>query len=189
MKKLFFIMVLACCIMPRAHGHSPIFYPLFHAKWTPFQIMIWPAGLFDMQASVYGINLIVGGGQERVCGVSCGLLGISRDHDGVGVVLANYVRNNIGLMCGVVNIIRRNRGVAIGIWNRFSDEPGEDITEVENFLQIGLFNSATNGLQIGLLNHNPNALIPWMVLFNYSSREPRDQSPPPERDNAKGDAK
>lgn len=177
MKKLFFIMVLACCIMPRAHGHSPIFYPLFRAKWTPLQIMIWPTGLFDMQASVYGINLIVGGGQERVCGVSCGLLGISRDHYGVGVVLANYVRNNTGLMCGVVNTIQRNRGVAAGVCNRFSDEPGEDITEVENFLQIGLFNSATNGLQIGLLNHNPNAIIPWMVLFNYSPRERRTPTP------------
>ena len=38
-----------------------------------------------------------------------------------------------------------------------------------NILQIGAFNSANDGLQIGLLNYNPNALIPWMPLFNFSS--------------------
>ena len=182
MKKLFFIMALACCIMPRALGHSPIFYPLFRAKWTPLQIMIWPTGLFDMQASVYGINLIVSGVQKRVCGVSCGLLGIFHDHYGIGVVLANYAYNNTGLMCGVYNTIQRNRGVATGVYNRFSNEPGEDISEVENFLQIGLFNHARNGLQIGVLNYNPNAPIPWMVLFNYS---PRGESAPAADDRQK----
>jgi len=95
---------------------------------------------------------------------------IHGDHYGIGIALANGVDCNTGLMCGVINVIQRNRGVAIGVCNCFSNEPGEDISEVENFLQIGLFNSATNGLQIGLLNYNPNALIPWMVLFNYSPR-------------------
>lgn len=178
MKKPVFVLLFVLCLMPFAHGHSPIFYPLFHAKWTPFQIMIWPTGLFDMQASVYGIDLTFLGRQDKTCGISCGVVSIHGDHYGIGVALANCVEDtNIGLMCGVVNIIRRNRGVAIGVWNRFSDEPGEDITEVENFLQIGLFNSATNGLQIGLLNHNPNAIIPWMVLFNYSSRERSNPTP------------
>jgi hypothetical protein len=170
MKKLFLVLVLACCIMPRAHGHSPIFYPLFRAKWTPLQIMIWPTGLFDMQASVYGIDLTLLGYQDETYGLSCGVVSVHGGHYGIGIALGNGVECNTGLMCGVINIIQRNRGVALGVWNRFSNEPGEDISEVENFLQIGLFNYAPNGLQIGVLNHNPNALIPWMVLFNYSPR-------------------
>ena len=170
MKKLFLVLVLACCIMPLAHGHSPIFYPLFRAKWTPLQIMIWPTGLFDMQTSVYGIDLTLLGYQDETYGLSCGVVSVHGGHYGIGIALGNGVECNTGLMCGVINIIQRNRGVALGVWNRFSDEPGEDISEVENFLQIGLFNSATNGLQIGLLNYNPNAPIPWMVLFHYSPR-------------------
>ena len=170
MKKLFLVVSLVFCLVPFAHGHSPIFYPLFRAKWTPLQIMIWPTGLFDMQASVYGIDLTLLGYQDETYGLSCGVVSVHGGHHGIGIALANGVECNTGLMCGVINIIQRNRGVVIGAWNRFSNEPGEDISEVENFLQIGLFNSATNGLQIGVLNHNPNALIPWMVLFNYSPR-------------------
>ena len=34
---------------------------------------------------------------------------------------------------------------------------------------FGIYNQAEIGLQIGLLNHNPNAAIPWLPFFNYSS--------------------
>lgn len=175
MKKIFLVLLLVLCLVPFAHGHQPIFYPLFRTRWTPIQIMIWPTGLFDMQTEVYGIDLTLLGYQDKTCGLSCGVVSIHGGHYGIGIALANGVEDNIGLMCGVINIIQRNRGVAIGVWNRFSNEPGEDISKVENFLQIGLFNSATSGLQIGLLNYNPNALIPWMVFFNYS---PRGESAP-----------
>lgn len=166
MKKLFLVLSLVFCLVPFVHGHSPIFYPLFRAKWTPLQIMIWPTGLFDMQASVYGIDLTLLGYQDETYGLSCGVVSVHGGHYGIGIALGNGVECNTGLMCGVINIIQRNRGVVLGVWNRFSDEPGEDISEVENFLQIGLFNSATNGLQIGLLNYNHDAPIPLLPFFN-----------------------
>ena len=62
-------------------------------------------------------------------------------------------------------MFEKNNGLMLEIVNCCVPENGSS----ENYLQIGVFNSARNGLQIGLLNYNPKAFIPWMPLFNYSS--------------------
>ena len=192
-KKLFFIMALACCIMPRAQGSPPSLYA-FSAKWTPFQFqtlvfpLVAPVALFDCDTPVYGIDLTLVGFQKKTCGLSCGLLSSHGDHYGLGVALASGGENNYGLMCSAVNVFEGCGGVAVGILN-FNHEEERTLAKSDNLLQIGLFNHARNGLQIGVLNHNPNALIPWMVLFNCSSRERSNPPPPPERDNTLEDTK
>ena len=179
MKKLFLVLALVCCIMPLAQGH-PSTLAAFNAKWTPFQIQILvppiivPVALFSSMTPVYGIELALVGVQDETCGLSCGLLSIHGDHYGFGVALAAGGENNYGLMCSVVNVFEGCGGVAVGVLNFNHDE---DILKSDNLLQIGIFNYARNGLQIGVLNHNPNALIPWMVLFNYSSRERSNPTP------------
>ncbi|MBP5531660.1 MAG: hypothetical protein J6Y54_06505 [Lentisphaeria bacterium] len=177
MKKLFLVLMLACCIMPRALG-SPPTLSAFSAKWTPLQIIVLPFALFNEATPVYGLNLTTFGGfHSKVYGISCGLVQNSAIHVGVGVGIGNATFNNYGLMLGGLNASIRNPGVAVGIANVCTTDPAVWIPTSDNFLQIGLFNSATNGLQIGLLNHNPNAIIPWMVLFNYSPRERRTPTP------------
>ena len=195
MKKLFLVLALACCIMPRALG-SPSSLAAFSAKWTPFQFqtlvfpLVVPVALFDCETPVYGLDLTLVGFQKKTCGLSCGVLSTYGEHYGLGIGVGNGGCWNYGLMCGGVNAFIRNPGVMVGVVNvADTAEPAVWIHGSDNFLQIGIFNYARNGLQIGVLNYNPDALIPWMVLFNYSSREQRDQSPPQERDNAKGDAK
>ena len=180
MKKLFLVLVLACCIMPLAHGHSPIFYPLFRAKWTPLQIIVLPFALFDEATPVYGLNLTTFGGfQSEIYGISCGLLSKCSSHAGVGVGLGNGAFINVGLILGGLNGAIRNQGVMTGVVNICdTEQPAVWIPTSDNFLQIGIFNYAQNGLQIGVLNHNPNALIPWMVLFNYSPRPDEETEKP-----------
>ena len=192
MKKLFFIMALACCIIPRALG-SPPSLAAFSAKWTPFQFqtlvfpLVVPVALFDCETPVYGLDLTFVGAQKKTCGLSCGVLSIHGDHYGLGVALAAGGENNYGLMCSVVNAFDGCGGVAVGVlnFNCEDDTPAKP----DNFLQIGLFNYARNGLQIGVLNYNPDAPIPWMVLFNYSSRERQEPTIRQEHDDKEKDGK
>ena len=174
MKKLFLTLFIALGLMPWIHGSPPTLYA-FSAKWTPFQFqtfvfpLVVPVALFDCETPVYGLNLTTFvGSQKKTCGLSCGVLSVHGDHYGLGVALAAGGNNNYGLMCSVVNAFDGCGGVAVGVLNfNFEDDTP---AKPDNFLQIGLFNYARNGLQIGVLNHNPDALIPRMVLFNYSPR-------------------
>jgi len=187
MKKLFLVLALAFCAMPRTHG-SPPTLSAFSAKWTPFQVqvpvlpLVVPVSLFCTDTPVYGIDLTLVGSQKKTCGLSCGLLSNHGDHYGFGIAFVKGGGNNYGLMSSLVNVFNGSGGVAVGLLN-FNYEGDEPLAKPDSILQIGFFNYAQNGLQIGLLNHNPNALIPWMVLFNYS---PRGKSAPASDDRQKG---
>ena len=100
-----------------------------------------------------------------------------------------------GLAVGGFNSFSENNGVSIGIANdainRNSSLNNGKFTRrsAPNFLQIGVLNFASEGMQIGLfntavaaenakslfqfglLNHNPDGLLPWMPLFNFSISE------------------
>ena len=173
MKKWFLTLFIALGLMPWIQG-SPPSLSAFSAKWTPFQFqtlvfpLVDPVAMFDCETPVYGLDLTLVGSQKKTCGLSCGVLSVHGDHYGLGVALAAGGENNYGLMCSVVNAFEGCGGVAVGVlnFNCEDDTPAKP----DNFLQIGLFNYARNGLQIGVLNYNPDALIPWMVLFNYSPR-------------------
>ena len=180
MKKLFFISILASWFMPLSHG-SPAELALFSAKWTPFQFrglvppILVPLALFDEGTPVYGIDLTLEGFQQKVYGLSCGLLSGHLIHCGLGIALVHGGSHNCGLVCAAVTDFRCNDGVVIGIlnFNHEIERPPIYPAKPDNILQIGLFNHAQNGLQIGLINYNPNALIPGTILFNYSPRPER----------------
>ena len=59
----------------------------------------------------------------------------------------------------VLNAADNVRGMQLGVYNAVE----KDLQGV----QVGLFNSTTNGFQIGLLNYNENGFLPWFPLFNF----------------------
>ena len=193
MKKLFWTLFAAVGLMLPAQS-SPSSLSAFSAKWTPFQVQVpvlpfvVPVSLWGTDTPVYGIDLTLVGFQKKTCGLSCGLLSNHVDHYGFGIAFVKGGVNNYGLVCSLVNVFHGCGGVAVGILN-FNYEEEESLAKPDNFLQIGLFNSARNGLQIGLLNYDPNAPVPWMVLLNYSSGERRQPILQRERDNKEDGAK
>ena len=147
-------------------------------------------------ADIYGLNLnltTLFHCQNNVYGLSCGVFQAFEKKYGVTVALINGGGGIYGFAAGIANIFFTNNGVCVGIIN---DAINRDITitgdgkehrrKTANIFQIGLFNNAHEGCQLGLfnvikkadisgfafqfglLNHNPDAVIPWMPLFNFS---------------------
>lgn len=140
---------------------------LHDIKWTPLQISIWPLHLCSpcCKPVVYGLAVSPGwlGVASKVYGISCGsFFFLQGENYGVTTGLFTAGGINNALSCGIFNYWEKNNGISIGLANIVVRRYGW------NTLQIGVFNKANNGLQIGLLNYNPNALIPWMPLFNFS---------------------
>ena len=92
------------------------------------------------------------------------------------MVKCNIGAENYGIIPGGVNFYVNNAGISVGILNlkvdRKEEKSGSTVGVVnigkKNIFQSRIYNQAESGLQIGLLNHYPNALIPWMPLFNFS---------------------
>ena len=149
---------------------------------------------FGWCESVYGVNLgIVTIAMEKGYGVSVAVGSAIRENNGVAIGIFHMDYENNGLTAGIFNLGDRNNRVKLGIVNLFEENagifigvlnckvlpqraealPGTSVGIVniskKNTFQLGIYNQAEGGLQIGLLNHNPNALIPWMPFFNYSS--------------------
>ena len=109
-------------------------------------------------------------------GISAGIFTIGGNR-GIILGLCNLVIDNDGISLGVINLLENNAGVSIGLVNRMIAGGGKSSgTSVgvaniskKNTFQLGIYNQAEGGLQIGLLNYNPNAAIPWLPFFNYSS--------------------
>ena len=147
-------------------------------------------------ADIYGLNLnltTLFHCQNNVYGLSCGVFQTFEKKYGLTVALINGGGEIYGFAAGIANIFFTNNGGCVGIIN---DAINRDITitgdgkehrsKTANILQIGLFNNAHEGCQLGLfnvikkadtsgfafqfglLNHNPDAVIPWMPLFNFS---------------------
>ena len=152
---------------------------------------------FGVSKEVYGINsgiatVVI----EKSYGISLNIVSVALRHHGVsmGVVNMGYndgisagiftIGGNRGIILGGININEDNAGVSIGILN-YQDEQkktppcflvGVANISKKNTFQLGIYNQAESGLQIGLLNHNPNAAIPWLPFFNYSS-DTEDKKP------------
>ena len=170
MKKLFLIMVLTCCcVVSYADKFAPIqgCNLLGKTEWTPLQLSFWPISLVSEDTPVYGLDMSVNifKYQKNACGFSVGLLTECDNFAGISCnVLLSGIKKNYGLnIGGLLTLCTENNGICIAAVNLCQ------MKNSSNFLQIGIINMADDGLQIGLLNHNPNALIPWMPLFNYSS--------------------
>ena len=147
--------------------YGPMGVTLTKPEWTPCNLSVYPFNLVGFNTKNYGFRLICSlyYGNEVTCGLTGGLSQISGYHYGAAVTaLYSACGIHYGLSISPVNLAMENHGVQIGIVNHILP-----FGETGNYLQIGIYNYAENGLQIGLLNHNPNALFPWMILFNYSS--------------------
>ena len=120
--------------------------------------------VFSVLKENHGISLGVGTVGVNNNGVLAGIFTSGQDNVGISLGIINLWENNAGVLVGVYNHKieheETSHGVAIGVIN---------ISKKNTFFQLGIYNQAEGGLQIGLLNHNPNAAIPWLPFFNYSS--------------------
>ena len=142
------------------------------------------------EKDVYGINLGIATLLTGKCygasinvfsllnennGLSLGLLNMG-NNNGITLGLCNLVIDNNGISLGAINLLENNAGISIGVINRMIAGGGKSsgtsigVANISknNIFQFGIYNQSESGLQIGLLNYNPNALIPWLPLFNFS---------------------
>ena len=160
-------------------------------------ISLVPAADHTYTADIYGLNLnltTLFHCQNNVYGLSCGVFQTFEKKYGMTVALINGGGEIYGFAVGIANIFFTNNGVCVGIINdainrntSITGDGKEHRRKTANILQVGLFNNAHEGCQLGLfnvikkadisgfavqfglLNHNPNAAIPWLPFFNYSS--------------------
>ena len=163
---------------------------LFNPGETEVYGILFSPGMGISKKDVYGINLgiatlLIGkcyGASINVFsllnennGLSLGLLNMG-NNNGITLGLCNLVIDNNGISLGVINLLANNAGISMGVINRMIDGGGKSsgtsigVANISknNIFQLGIYNQSESGLQIGLLNYNPNALIPWLPLFNFS---------------------
>ena len=163
---------------------------LFYPGETEVRGILFSLGMGMSEKNVYGVNLGIATLLTGKCygvsiniisvlennGLSLGLLNLHKNN-GMTWGLCNLITDNNGISLGVVNLLDNNAGVSIGIVNRMIAGGGKSsglsagVANIskKNTFQLGIYNQAEGGLQIGLLNYNPNAAIPWLPFFNYSS--------------------
>ena len=127
----------------------------------------------------YGVSVAVGSCIRENNGVAIGIFHMDYDNNGLAAGIFNIGDHNNRVKLGIVNVFEENAGIVIGVLNckilpqRAEALPGTSVGIVniskKNTFQLGIYNQAEGGLQIGLLNYNPNAAIPWLPFFNYSS--------------------
>ena len=160
-------------------------------KFAPVQVGVGifeSANLFDADSvALFSIGLL--GIQQYSSIISVGGITELKNNYGIQVSAASLTDRNYGLMIGLLENctdVNKNYGIKIGITNisgKFAKFQllGIDFfdylqvgflnghTYIDNILQIGIFNTTSNGgVQFGLLNYNENALIKWMPLVNFS---------------------
>ena len=131
-------------------------------------------GLTQVSEHHYGLSVALYNGIWRNAGLSLGLINSYEQNYGVCVGGFNVTYGGTSTITGdqqgnrIVIEPHNPNGVQIGICNIAKEG-----------VQIGLFNvmdktihSRKNhgfSIQFGLLNHDPDAFIPWMPVFNFSS--------------------
>ena len=163
---------------------------IFNPGETEVRGILLSPGVGMSEKDVYGINLGIATLLTGKCygvsisffsllkennGLSLGLFNMC-SNNGITLGLCNLVIDNNGISLGVINLLENNAGISIGVINRVIAGGGKSsgtsigVANISknNIFQFGIYNQSESGLQIGLLNYNPNALFPWMPLFNFS---------------------
>ena len=163
---------------------------IFNPGETEVRGILLSPGVGMSEKDVYGINLGIATLLIGKCygvsisffsllkennGLSLGLFNMC-SNNGITLGLCNLVIDNNGISLGVINLLENNAGISIGVINRVIAGGGKSsgtsigVANISknNIFQFGIYNQSESGLQIGLLNYNPNALFPWMPLFNFS---------------------
>lgn len=152
---------------------------LYEWKWTPLQLSLGPGGaLFTSGTPVYGVSLGYSFAvQGQVAGLNFASVTMTRQTAGMTLaLLCNIYEENYGVAVSLVNLaVHDYAGVQLGLWNMNSSlDAGGGQFGVVNVArrgwQFGLVNMAGCGWQFGLvnINSNPDALLPWSLIFNYS---------------------
>lgn len=136
-------------------------------------------GLQNVNSSK-GISVALSQEAESVAGLTIAPSLIAGESSLLHITLFGHVLSNKALAIGIYNksyynhflqigcfndAIRTSIG-QIGVWNI---GPGRKDNDGLSAFQIGFMNSADSGLQIGVFNYNKNSLLPYTILFNYSS--------------------
>ena len=163
---------------------------IFNPGETEVRGILLSPGVGMSEKDVYGINLGIATLLTGKCyGVSISLFSLLNENNGLSLGLFNMCSNNgitlglcnlvidnNGISLGVINLLENNADISIGVINRMIAGGGKSsgtfigVANISknNIFQFGIYNQSESGLQIGLLNYNPNALFPWMPLFNFS---------------------
>ena len=190
LSKILVSLLFPGCLAGVAAADDSSGYP--DVEWSLLQVSLVPDQLavVSVDTPVYGVNFEpFWGVQQAVYGVNFQpLCGFSGTVNGVSVQGFGETEQFAGLQFGLVTLATRfqgvnfslvsgaweNRGLQIGVAN-FSGNNAlvtyqSDGVSPSGGMQIGLVNSASGGIQFGLLNYNAGSPLPWMILFNFSSR-------------------
>ena len=190
MKKLLLVILSAMFVSSAFTGEFDGKGVISGWKFVPLQVgagIFESANLFDADSvALLSIGLL--GIQQYSSIISVGGITELKNNYGIQVSAASLTDRNYGLMIGLLENctdVNKNYGIKLGITNvsgKFAKFQllGIDFfdylqvgflnghTDIDNVLQIGIFNTTSNdGVQIGLLNYNENALIKWMPFFNF----------------------
>ena len=190
MKKLLLIILSVVVVSSAFAGEFDSKGVISGWKFAPVQVGVGifeSANLFDADSvALLSIGLL--GIQQYSSIISVGGITELKNNYGIQVSAASLTDRNYGLMIGLLENctdVNENYGIKIGITNtsgKFAKFQllGIDFfdylqvgflnghTYIDNILQIGIFNTTSNGgVQLGLLNYNENALIKWMPFFNF----------------------
>ena len=190
MKKLLLVILSAMFVSSAFTGEFDGKGVISGWKFAPVQVGVGifnSTNLFDAD-SVALFSIGLAGIQQHSSIISVGGITELKNNYGIQVSAASLTDRNYGLMIGLLGNctdVNKNYGIKIGLFNvsgKFAKFQllGIDFfdylqvgflnghTYIDNVLQIGIFNTTSNGgVQIGLLNYNENALIKWMPFFNF----------------------
>lgn len=159
--------VIQIGIVPDAVALVPSDIPVLGLNFEPFCGMQKRVGILNWQPIV-GIS-------DTVKGVSVQGFGFNSEMVGLQLGLINFQNYLCGLDLAVLTGARENHGFQVGMVNLSGQSaPAMDGQDTEPptaaGVQFGVVNCTTNGFQFGVFNYNAESVIPFTILFNYSSR-------------------
>ena len=136
-------------------------------------------GIQSMNSSK-GISISCSQEAESVAGITVVPLLLTEESTLFHLTLFGHVLSNKALAIGIYNRSYYNHFLQIGCFNDATRTsigqigvwnlgPGRKDGCGRSAFQIGFMNSADCGLQIGLFNYNKNSILPYTLLFNFSS--------------------
>jgi hypothetical protein len=148
-------------------------------------------GIWSKAADLQGIQFNAVNLARELNGVQLGLVGIIDAPDeeaSTGVqwnLFYNAADTLFGFQSGLVNLGGRMNGTQLGLVNvadqgvqfglvNFFNSPrtleGLDSYQSDAHVQVGIYNHSNHeAFQFGVLNYNKNSLIPYFILFNFST--------------------
>ncbi len=153
-------------------GHDDGLFTTKQCPFSPVQLGIIPESEYKLQffsgeTEIFGPAFSLCALSQESAAVSFApiLNGLKKNYFLQTAVLCTTAEANYGISTALLwNHIGDNYGLSAGLLNTISEFGMEDEW---HGIQLGLFN-AGGSIQFGLLNYNPNALLPWFPILNFS---------------------